>query len=85
MIEKSLHNQVIQESIQTIKDILENQDLAIDEETKALDIVEWDSLAHLEIITSLENRFKLRLKTSEIARLENFGSLLDIIFKRGNF
>ena len=49
---------------------------------QAYDFEGWDSLAHIGIIISLEEEFKLRFSIGEITNLKNIGELIDLIKKK---
>ena len=62
-------------------DILGTPDLALSEETTARDVSGWDSLSHVQILLGVENAFGIRLNATEIAQMENAGSLIDLVQK----
>lgn len=70
----------IQESIkQIVIDILDVEDLnsfKFHEFSKIDDYSEWDSLAHINIITQLESVYKIRFSLDEI---ENFTEIRDLV------
>ena len=53
--------------------------LAASSQIKADDIEEWDSLAHIRLIISIEKTFDLRFSTDEISNLTNVGLQLLLI------
>ena len=54
-------------------------DMEISESTMASQVDGWDSLTHVQIVVAIESEFNVRLSSSEIAQLENVGSLVDIV------
>lgn len=42
----------------------------------------WDSLAHLSIITAVEERFGVRFSMTDIRGIENFDGLTQALLKR---
>ena len=70
----------IQESIKEIViDVLDVEDhniFSLNEFSKIDDYSEWDSLAHINIITQLESTYNIRFSLDEI---ENFTEIRDII------
>lgn len=48
------------------------------------DLSGWDSLAHLEFVTALEERFNVRFSTSEIMRVERLNDAKNIVFSKLN-
>jgi acyl carrier protein len=60
-------------------DILGASDLVLSEETTARDVGGWDSLSHVQILLGVESAFGIRLNATEIAQIENTGSLIDLI------
>lgn len=75
-----MNNQNIEESIKEIViDVLDIDDLnsfEFNEFSKIDDFSEWDSLAHINIITQLESMFNIRFSLDEV---ESFAEIKDII------
>lgn len=63
-------------------EILGLPDLMIEESTTARDVPGWDSLTHVQIIIGVERALGIRLTATEVAQLENAGSLVDIVLAR---
>ena len=75
-----MNNPNIEESIKEIViDVLDIDDLnsfEFNEFSKIDDFLEWDSLAHINIITQLESIFNIRFSLDEV---ESFAEIKDII------
>ena len=69
--------------IATLRDIMADvfdvDDIAVNENTTAEDIEEWDSLSHIRLMVAIERRFAFKFKNSEIESLKNIGDLVKII------
>ena len=63
-------------------DILNLPGLELAEDTTAQDVPGWDSLTHVQIIVGVEQAFGIRMTSTEVAQLENTGSLVDVIQAR---
>jgi len=63
------------------RDVFDDETLNITEETSAADIAEWDSLMHITLCVASEREFNVRLNSTEIARLDNVGGLIDLLTK----
>lgn len=55
------------------------EDFNFTEEMTADQVPGWDSLSHLNVITSIEKEFGIRFKTLELLKLKNIGELQQII------
>lgn len=62
-------------------DVFELDNITIDSNTSALDIDEWDSLTHIQLVVAIEKKFKIRFASSEIQSWENVGSLIKSVEK----
>ena len=62
-----------------ILEALRLEDFDLQDETTASMVPGWDSLSHVNIITSIEESYGIRFKTLEIIRLKNVGQLQRVI------
>lgn len=66
--------------IQTVAaDILNDPSLFLTENTTAADVSGWDSLSHVQIVVGVEIAFGMRMTSTEVAQLENVGSMIDLV------
>ena len=75
--------EILQKIQDVVRDELNDPELIIDERTRASNVPGWDSLTHVQIIVGVERKFGFRLKASEVAQLEDVGSLIDLVIARG--
>jgi acyl carrier protein len=61
------------------RDVFDDDSITLTPETTAADIAGWDSVAHVDLIVSIETRLKLKFKTSELGNLHNVGQLVGVI------
>ena len=64
------------------REVFENPALVITPEMTAEDVPNWDSLNHLNIVASVEHRFGIRFRTSEIEKLRNVGDFVSMILSK---
>ena len=70
----------ILEQLQPIfQDVLDQPDLALTRQSNASTVEDWDSLAHVNIITAVERHFKVKFALGELQELKNVGDLEDSI------
>jgi len=65
-------------------DILDNDDIILTGTTTALDVEEWDSLTHIQLVVAIEKHFKLRFTSMEIRKWKNVGEMCNDIENRIN-
>jgi len=63
-------------------DVFDIEEMAIDEKTTAMDIDEWDSLTHIQVVVALEKKFGIRFNSSEIQNWSNVGEIIDCILSK---
>jgi acyl carrier protein len=56
---------------------LDDDDLVVELDTNSDDIVDWDSLAHVRLITAVEREFDIEFELSEIEQIVTVGDFVD--------
>jgi len=70
----------IQERLNAIFcEVFDDDSIRILPEMTANDIDGWDSLSHVNLIVTIETRFKIRFTQKELLTFKNIGDLLDCI------
>jgi acyl carrier protein len=64
------------------KNVMDNDDIAVTNQTTASDIEEWDSLTHIQLVVAIEKHFKIRFKSSEITNFKNVGEMVNSILAK---
>lgn len=65
-----------------LREFFDRPDLVVRRSMQASDVEGWDSLAHLNLVAVLEERFGIRFRLAEIHALRNVGDLLDLLARR---
>jgi acyl carrier protein len=74
--------QVYQTLTTLFQDVFDDDEVTIADETTANDVEGWDSLTHVNLMISIEQRFGIKFKTSEMAHLTNVGELVNLIAEK---
>ncbi len=59
--------------------VFDDDELIVTRTTSAADVDGWDSLTHVSLMLTIENRFGIRFKSSQVASLKDVGELADLI------
>ncbi len=66
--------------LQTVfADVFGDDDILLTRETSAADVPEWDSMANVLLITTVEKKFAVRFTSREIAGMKCVGDMIDEI------
>jgi acyl carrier protein len=67
------------------QDVFDEPNIVPTAEMSAKDVDGWDSFNHINLILSVEQRFGIKFKTTELESLQNVGHLVGLIqSKLGN-
>lgn len=64
------------------RDVLNDDDVTITPESDADSIPGYDSLAHINIISAIEQEFGITFEFAEIVGLENVGDMVALIARK---
>lgn len=63
-------------------EVFDDDSIRVTDETTAADIEDWDSLAHMTLVSSVEEAFDIEFSLGEINGFKNVGEMMDVIEKR---
>lgn len=66
------------------RDIFDDDTIKISGETSAVDIEDWDSLEHINLISAVEKKFKMRFSMKQVSTMKNVGEMVSIIINATN-
>lgn len=61
------------------RDVLDNPHLDITRESNASAVPGWDSLAHINLVSAIEQEFGIRFALGELQELKNVGEMIDLM------
>ena len=67
---------------EVFRDVFDDDEITVNEDTTADDIEEWDSLEHINLISAVEDEFGIRFKMGEVSSMKNVGEMVEIIKTR---
>ena len=73
--------QVFEAVTEIFRDVFDDDELVIGDETNSDDIEDWDSLEHIELVMNMEKRFSLKFNIKEVSKLQNVGEMVDLILR----
>lgn len=75
---KSL-NDILDRMQSIFRDVFDDRNIELQMSTCADDIEDWDSLAQMDLIVSIEKEYGIKFTLDEILRLENVGNMAELI------
>ena len=60
----------------------DDDSIQLKNDTSAVDIEDWDSLAQVGLVILIEKKFGLKFTSSEIEKLSNIGEMVDLIYEK---
>lgn len=72
-------NEVYNELNSIFQDVFDDESIVLSDETTSADIEDWDSLENINLIVSIQARFKIKFDMEEVAAMKNVGEMVDRI------
>ena len=74
--------QILADVQNIFRDVFDEEELVIKDETNADDIEDWDSLAQVRLTVAIEKKFGIKFDFGELTALHNVGEMLELIGKK---
>ena len=71
--------EVFEQMNEVFRDVFDDEDITVTDETTADDIEDWDSLEHINLVNAMEEEFGVKFTMGEIVALKNVGEMADLI------
>lgn len=65
------------------RDILNDENIELNDDTVSDDIDGWDSFEHINLIQGVEEEFDCRIPMGKVVTMKNVGEMVDIIIELG--
>ena len=63
-------------------DLFDDEALVLNPTMTAVNVPEWDSFNHINLIVAIESRFKIKFQTAELESMSSVGELVEVIEKK---
>lgn len=77
-------DEVYEQLNKIFQEVLELDEVHLTDSTTADDIEEWDSLAHIGLISAVERLFDIKFSMKEIVNMHNVGEMVELILLKRN-
>jgi acyl carrier protein len=64
---------------ETFRQVFDDDGMIVTPDTRRRDVADWDSVAHVKLILSLEEEFGIRFSEDEVSSIQTVGELLDAV------
>lgn len=71
--------EIFEKMTEVFRDVFDDGELVIQDDTTAEDIEDWDSLTHITLLSALEDEFRVRFSMKAVGELKNVGGMADLI------
>ena len=74
--------EVFEKLNEVFRDVFEDDDITVNDETTAADIEDWDSLEHINLLVAVERAFGIKFTMGQTTHLKNVGEMVDVIIEK---
>ncbi|MBQ3009203.1 MAG: acyl carrier protein [Oscillospiraceae bacterium] len=72
---------IFEELTEIFRDIFDDEEIELTDETTADDIEDWDSLEQINLLVAIEKKFSIKFKLDEVSHLANVGDMVSLVQK----
>ena len=74
--------EVYEQLTRVFRDVFDNEDITINDNTTADDIDEWDSMEYINLIMAVEEEFSIKFTMEQVNGMKNVGEMVDLIIEK---
>ena len=64
------------------RDVFDDEDITVNDQTTANDIEDWDSLEHINLMAAVESEFGIKFSMGQVVTMKNVGEMAYIILQK---
>lgn len=73
--------EVMERVADVIRDVFDDDQIQITDDTVAGDVEGWDSLMHITLIGTIEDEFDVKFAMKDVVGMKNVGQMVDLILE----
>jgi acyl carrier protein len=70
---------IFEELTEIFRDIFDDEEIELTDETTADDIEDWDSLEQINLLVAIEKKFSVKFQLSDVNGLANVGDMVSLV------
>lgn len=75
-------NVIIEKLTSVFQEVFSDSSLVLNDDMTANDVEKWDSLTHMLMISTVEERFGVKFKLKELNKLKKVGDIIAILSEK---
>lgn len=75
-------SEIVEKLTKVFQEVFSDSALVINEEMTSNDVEKWDSLTHMLMISTVEERFGIRFKLKELNKLKKVGDIILVLVEK---
>ena len=72
-------NEIVEKLTAVFQEVFSDSSLVLNDDMTANDVEKWDSLTHMLMISTVEERFGVKFKLKELNKLKKVGDMVEIL------
>ena len=79
---KMSKEEIFEKLNEVFRDVFDDEDITVNENTTANDIEDWDSLEHINLMAAVEAEFGIKFSMGQVVTMKNVGEMAEIISQK---
>lgn len=82
MEDKMTREAVFETLNEVFRDVFDDENISVTDNTTSNDIEDWDSLEHINLLAAVEQEFGVKFNMGQVVSMKNVGEMADIIISQ---